>query len=74
MRKALLPLALALARPTASQLAALGDGAIDVASLDPNALVPAPDPLLERDPISVREVQSAVRDAFGKTWRSSAKF
>ena len=64
MRKALLPLALALARPAASQLTALGNGATDVASLDPNALVPAPDSLLERVPISPHEVQKAVRVAF----------
>ena len=64
MSKALLPLALALARPAASQLTALGDGATDVASLDPNALVPAPDSLLERVPISPHEVQKAVRVAF----------
>ena len=72
MSKALLPLALVLARPTASQSVS---GAIDVAGLDANALVPAPDPLpnalvpapdslLERERVSNRDVQAAVHKAF----------
>ena len=68
MRKALL-LALALVCPAASQSAVpRADGAIDSGSLDQHALVPAPDPLLERapTPASVGEVAAAVNDVFLK--------
>ena len=68
MRKALL-LTLTLACPAASQsVVRRDDGAIDFASLDQQALVPAPDPLLERapTPASADEVAAAVNDAFLK--------
>ena len=68
MRKALL-LSLTLACPAASQsVVQRDDGAIDFASLDQQALVPAPDPLLERapTPASADEVAAAVNDAFLK--------